>query len=154
VLIFVLALNNFAVPTLLQTKVYPAEIWLTFNTRFDYMETLRLSWPLIAGPLLLIYCFRSPGVWFSHRNREFDPGLLRQRLGKVGVLTSGFVLAALLAVSLLLPLGQLLFSARMWAEFVPAIQAAADGLGNSFMFAAGSALAVLAVGIGLRKWKW
>jgi ABC-type Fe3+ transport system permease subunit len=35
VLTFVLALNNFAVPAILQTKVLPDEMWVQFNTKFD-----------------------------------------------------------------------------------------------------------------------
>ena len=35
VLTFVLALNNFAVPAILQVKVFPAEMWVRFNTTFD-----------------------------------------------------------------------------------------------------------------------
>ena len=34
-LTFVLALNNFAVPAILQVKVFPAEMWVRFNTTFD-----------------------------------------------------------------------------------------------------------------------
>jgi len=30
-----LALNNFAVPAILQVKVFPAEMWVRFNTTFD-----------------------------------------------------------------------------------------------------------------------
>src|SRR5690242_15685130 len=53
VLTFVLALNNFAVPAILQIKVFPAEMWVRFNTAFDTVGALKLSWPLIVGPLLL-----------------------------------------------------------------------------------------------------
>jgi len=47
VLTFVLALNNFAVPAILQTKVFPDEVWIRFNTTFDTMGAIKLSWPLI-----------------------------------------------------------------------------------------------------------
>jgi len=35
VITFVLALNNFAVPAILQVKVFPAETWVRFSTTFD-----------------------------------------------------------------------------------------------------------------------
>ena len=57
ILTLVLTLNNFAVPAILQVKVFPAEIWVRFNTTFDYGAALALSWPLILGPLLLVLCF-------------------------------------------------------------------------------------------------
>src|SRR3954470_11156584 len=61
VVTFVLALNNFAVPAILQSKVFPAEVWIAFNTSFDTSAALKLSWPLIVAPLLLL-------VWLSRRN--------------------------------------------------------------------------------------
>ena len=52
-LTFVLALNNFAVPAILQTKVFPDEVWIRFNTTFDTMGAIGLSWPLILVPLMI-----------------------------------------------------------------------------------------------------
>ena len=52
-LTFVLAMNNFAVPAILQVKVLPAEMWVRFNTTFDTPGALRLAWPLAAAPLAL-----------------------------------------------------------------------------------------------------
>src|SRR5436309_5051132 len=60
VLTFVLALNNFAVPAILQVKVLPAEIWVRFSTNFDTLGALRLSWPLLVAPLLML-------IWFARR---------------------------------------------------------------------------------------
>jgi hypothetical protein len=69
-LIFVLALNNFAVPAILQTKVLPDELWVQFNTTFferpdggfDLVRMLRLSLPLIIAPVLLLAMFSRRGV--------------------------------------------------------------------------------------------
>src|SRR5207247_1928775 len=81
VLTFVLALNNFAVPAILQVKVFPAEIWVRFNTTFDTLGALRLSWPLIMAPLLLL-------LWLSGRELPWPriegvvpAKLFRQHLG-------------------------------------------------------------------------
>jgi len=41
--------HNFAVPAILQVKVFPAEVWVRFNTSFDTLGALRLSWPLVLG---------------------------------------------------------------------------------------------------------
>src|SRR5207245_7973178 len=60
VLTFVLALNNFAVPAILQVKVFPAEMWVRFSTAFDTVGALRLSCPLVIAPLLLL-------IWFARR---------------------------------------------------------------------------------------
>src|SRR5207249_2755525 len=50
VLTFVLALSNFAVPAILQVNVFPAAIWVRFNTTIDTLGALRLSWPLVLAP--------------------------------------------------------------------------------------------------------
>ena len=66
VLIFVLAFNNFAVPSILQTKVFPAELWVSFNTTFDYRAAVQLSWPMLVMPvLLLIWLASSAFRWFT-----------------------------------------------------------------------------------------
>ena len=69
VLTFALAFNNFAVPAILQTKVFPAELWVSFNTTFNYTEALKLSWPQLALPLVIL-------VWLSRRAFEWP------RIGK------------------------------------------------------------------------
>ena len=153
-LIFVLALNNFSVPALLQTKVYPAEVWLSFNTRFDYLEAVRLSWPLVLAPLLLLAFFRSHPVRFARRGTALEEGLLGERLGVFTKAAGGGAVSVLMVLSLLLPLGQLLFSPRMWSEFFPAFAAARNGFANSILFASSSALLVLFLGILLRKSRW
>ncbi len=43
VLTFILTLNNFAVPALLQIKVYTASLWVSFNTTFDYRAAFRVE---------------------------------------------------------------------------------------------------------------
>src|SRR5438445_2531997 len=60
VLTFVLALNNFAVPAILQVKVFPVEVWVRFSTTFKTLGALQLSWPLVLAPLLLL-------IWFARR---------------------------------------------------------------------------------------
>src|SRR5258706_6409790 len=54
-LVFVLALNNFAVPALLQVRVLPAQIWIQFETKLDPVAALVAAWPLLAAPLLLLF---------------------------------------------------------------------------------------------------
>src|SRR5436190_22593663 len=53
VLTFVLALNNFAVPAILQVKVFPVEVWVEFNNNLKIGAALTMSWPLVLAPLLL-----------------------------------------------------------------------------------------------------
>src|SRR6266853_681322 len=65
VLTFVLALNNFAVPAILQVKVFPAEVWVRFNTTFNALGALRLSWPLVLAPLPLLELLSLKRTWIE-----------------------------------------------------------------------------------------
>src|SRR5207245_9851780 len=65
VLTFVLVLNNFAVPAILQVKVFPAEIWVRFSTNFSYKAALALSWPLLVAPLLPLLLLRRGQLHWS-----------------------------------------------------------------------------------------
>src|SRR4051812_14618541 len=59
-LAFILCLNNFAVPAILQVKVAPAEAWIRFNTEFDTVGAIKASWLNILLPVVVLF-------WFSGR---------------------------------------------------------------------------------------
>ena len=90
VVTFVLALNNFAVPALLQVKVYPAEVWVQFNTTFDYTAALRLSWPLVAAPLVLLGWLRHREVAWPRAAGPVPPRLFQRQLGRPWDWSAGF----------------------------------------------------------------
>jgi ABC-type Fe3+ transport system permease subunit len=50
VLTFVLALNNFAIPVILQVPVFPEELWLAFTTRLNDTGAWAAAWPLVVVP--------------------------------------------------------------------------------------------------------
>ncbi|HWI58355.1 MAG TPA: hypothetical protein VNZ22_14100, partial [Bacillota bacterium] len=116
VLTFVLALNNFAVPALLQVKVSPAEIWVHFSTSFDTLGALVLSWPLVLGPLLLLLRFSRREFPWPRREAPVAPKLLRQQLGRAWFGASGVATLLLCVLSVGLPLFQLLALHRTWTE--------------------------------------
>ena len=60
-LVFILALNNFSVPSILQVKVYSAELWIKFSTVFDYASVIRFSIPLVIAPALFLLAWRRRG---------------------------------------------------------------------------------------------
>jgi DNA-binding beta-propeller fold protein YncE/ABC-type spermidine/putrescine transport system permease subunit II len=153
-LCFVLALNNFSIPTLLQTKVYSEEVWLNFSTDFQYFEALRLSWPLIVAPLLLLWAIHFRATRFEFRTSQFSWKMYRARAGSAFLLLTGAVTVALLAISLVLPLFQILSSPRTWSQFWPSMEAGTDALWNSVLFAGGSALCIMGLTIPLRNFLW
>ena len=83
VLTFVLAMNNFAVPSILQVKTFPAEVWVRFNTSFDTLGALTMSWPMIVIPVLAIWWFTRRGVPWPHLQLTVPPALFRRQLGPV-----------------------------------------------------------------------
>jgi ABC-type Fe3+ transport system permease subunit/DNA-binding beta-propeller fold protein YncE len=152
VLTFVLALNNFAVPALLQVKVFPAEAWVDFNATFDSLGSLKTSWPMILVPVLLLIWFRKREVAWPQVESPVTAKLFRQQLGATWSRVCGVVTVLLVAVSLGLPLAQLATTGRTWSELPNAIAAGQSAMWNSLMLAAASA--TLCVVLGLIGWRW
>jgi ABC-type Fe3+ transport system permease subunit/DNA-binding beta-propeller fold protein YncE len=151
VITFVLALNNFAVPAILQVKVFPAETWVSFNTKFDYAEALQLGWPLIVCPLVLLFIFRNQQVSFGWKSEGASGALFRRSLGQNLFWISALITIVVAFFSLAIPLAQLAGSARTRREFWPAVLAGQSAITYSLLFAALTATAVLA--FALLTWR-
>ncbi len=164
---FVLTLNQFSVPALLQVKVLPAQVWIGFNTTFRYADALQAAWPMIVIALVAIWLVSgsrwteprcgsvasrsAAGTVWSWSGLKIDAALWKRRLGP------GFaglsLLASLLAVglSVVLPLGQLAFDSRAWADLVPAIQAGQGAIVTSLVLSAVTATVLVALGAALMR---
>ncbi len=152
ILTFVLNLNNFAVPAILQVKVFPAEIWVRFNTTFDYPSALRLSWPLVLAPLVLVWFFRGNQASWSWSAHPPSARVVRQQLGPGWSVAGGAAGWALLAFSLGAPAWQLGASARTWRDFWPAIAAGPWAAPHSLGYAAAAATVVTL--FAFLTWRW
>jgi ABC-type Fe3+ transport system permease subunit/DNA-binding beta-propeller fold protein YncE len=150
VVTFVLALNNFAVPSILQVKVFPAEIWVNFNTTFDYMTALRLCWPMVLAPLLLVWWMRRVETPWGWRADKAAPEVFRGRLGGLWTLSACVALATIF-FSVGIPLGHLAGSPGTWNELVPALAAGQAAFWHSAVFA--SVSATLVIGLALVTWR-
>jgi ABC-type Fe3+ transport system permease subunit/DNA-binding beta-propeller fold protein YncE len=151
VITFVLALNNFAVPSIMQVKVLPAEMWVKFNTALDSAGALRMSWPLIAAPLIVIaLCWRQGVRWPWLRSA--GPALVKRQLGAVWFRGCGVFTIVLGLISVGVPLYQVGSLQRTWTELPGAVAAGQSAIWNSVLLAAAGAtsVAVLAVGTGMR----
>lgn len=159
VITFALALNNFAVPAILQVKVFPAEVWVQFNTSLDALAALRMSWPLILGPALLIFFLRGEAIpWPRESANDLGPQLSRQ-LGPFWLGASQVVCAVVLGLSLFVPLAQIVFNTRTWKEFLPALAAGQSALAHSVFYAATAAVVTVGCGVLLMRvrglgWLW
>ena len=156
---FALAINNFSVPAILQVKVFPAEVWVQFNTNLDARAALRLSWPLVLTPLLLIFFLRRTAIlWPRVSTSDIAPALRRQ-LGSTWFGIGATVCAFALVCSLLVPLAQLAGHTRTWSEFMPAFVAGQSAVLNSLLYAVSAALFTVTLGAVLVRvaglgWLW
>jgi iron(III) transport system permease protein len=151
ILTFVLALNNFAVPAILQVKVFPAEIWVRFNTTFDYASAIQLSWPLILAPFLLVMALRRRDTAWNWR-ADLPTTLAFRR--QTGTTTRAFAAALTLFVATMsvgVPLWQLIASPLTWQQFWPALAAGQFAILHSLEFA--SASATLVIILSLLAWR-
>jgi iron(III) transport system permease protein len=151
ILTFVLALNNFAVPVILQVRVFPEEIWLAFTTRLDEEGAWAAAWPMVAAPLLLLALWRRTDIPWPRLEGTPAAGFIRRQLGGGGWWTCGAGTMILLALSVGFPLTQLVASPRTWSELPNLFRAAPDVIWNSFAFAAVSAS--FGVAAGLATWR-
>lgn len=141
-LTFVLALNHFTVPVLLQVRVLPAEVWLRFNTNLDAPGALLAGLPLILAPLiLLLWLWRREVSWPRTEGSAFG-SLLRSRLGGFWRVASA-VTTITLALSLLLPLGHLLVDPQTWKSIGSAIATGKPAAGASLQYSLLAATLVL-----------
>ncbi len=159
ILIFVLALNNMAVPAILQTKVFPVAVWLKFNTTYEFGSALWLSMPMVIAPLLLLIWLRGGNIPWPRRYGEASPEVFRRQLGPAWVGPAAGFTVILLIVSVVLPLGEILLTSRTWSELDSVWSVARNALGNSIVYSVGAATLCLTlallfwwVPIGLGLW--
>jgi len=152
VLTFVLAMNNFAVPAILQVKVYPAEIWVNFNTMFDYNAALKMCWPMVLAPLLLVLVLRRSDVVWNWRADAAPARIFRSQTGKAWFWSSAVVLVLAIFFSFWIPLFHLMTSRLTWSELWPAFAAGQTALLNSGLLSV--VVATLVVAVAVLTWRW
>lgn len=153
-LTFVLALGNFAVPAILQVKVFSAEVWLRFSTNLDHAGALLASLPLVVAPLLLLWWLRQHDVAWPRWQPVLPPAVLRRALGRTWMTACGTIAALASIAAVGVPVARLLTDARTWTQLAPAVAAGTPAIVTSFALAAGAATVVLAAGVILRSHRW
>ena len=152
---FVLALNHFAVPAILQVKVFPAEIWLKLSTQLDASGAGTMSAPLIALSLcgLLLLRARRNEVAWPAKEGAAPAGTVRVQLGPVfwfcavaTILVIGF--------SVIIPLAQVALDAKAWRELPAVFNATSASFRISFLYAAAAATACAVLAACLWRWRF
>ena len=147
IITFGLTLNNFAVPAILQVKVFPAELWVNFNTTFDYKSALILSWPMVVVPLLLLLAFRGKKIASFEKRREIPSAQSRRQLGKSWFSFCGLIGITAIFFSAILPLSQLVLASSTWVHLFGAVTAGTSALVHSVLFATLAATTIVAVSV-------
>ncbi len=151
VLTFVLALNNFAIPAILQVKVLPVEIWLRFSTQYDVTGALVASLPVVVAPVALLLWLRRRDVAWPRWQPRLPAALFRRCLGG-GWFALAVGLAGLaVGLALVLPLGRLVSDPRTWNQLGPALAAGRAAVGASVFFSGVAAVLVAGLGWGVRR---
>ncbi len=123
VLTVMLALGQFAVPALFQAKVWTAEVWVEFSTRFDAVAALRKAVPMALVLMTLAFWISrrawawpgaGRGAWAMTRRSVGGDGLGRLRIAAAGLSV------LVVGVSLALPVGLAMTQGRAWTELIPA----------------------------------
>lgn len=146
VLTFVLALNNFSVPVILQVPVFAEELWLAFTTRLNDAGAWAAAGPLVAAPLALLLLLRRAEIAWPRLQGSAPSRALRRQLGPVWSRLALLGALVLILLSTGLPLTQLAARARTWAELPNLFRAAPDVIWNSFAYAAAAATLAMAAG--------
>jgi iron(III) transport system permease protein len=152
VVTFALALNQFSIPAILQVKVLPVEFWIRFSTNLRADQAFAACWPLIVVPFAAWLVLKQVDFSWASETGPVPARAFRQQFGRVPLIVAGTVTFVAIALSVGLPLGQLLGSKRTWTELPVVIGAALPVIKNTFLFAAVAAL--LVVVLGLLIWRF
>ena len=150
-LVIAVSLGNFAVPHVLQCRLYTMEIYLRLANYFDHAGALWAGLPLVAAGVLV-----AVGIALAERRTRYaspEPASppVPVRLGRKAWPLGG-LLILYLGASGLLPLAAMVYECRSAANFLEAISAAAEETQNTLWIgAAASALAALA-GLAVGIW--
>jgi iron(III) transport system permease protein len=150
-LTFVLALNTFAVPVILQVPVFPEELWLAFTTRLNHAGAWTAAVPMVLTPLLALLLVRRGEIMWPRTQGTASADLVRRQLGSPLFGACAALSVALITLALFAPIAQLAGSGRTWAELPNLFRAAPDVIWNSFAYAA--AAATVCVACGLATWR-
>lgn len=150
---FVLALNHFTIPALLQTKVYSADVWVQFNSTFNYAEAVKIGWPLIVAPaLMLLGIPKQIEVWGARK--PLSSGRFAESLGAGWRISIGIISVGLLLASVAFPLAHLFSSSNAWKQLGPVFAAGHPAFSASLITSVAAASGAVVIALLLAKRKW
>ena len=144
--IFVLAISEFGVPSLLRVRVFTTEVFTAFAAQYDFGRATALSAPLLCLALIIAVALKlTIGEGLLTTRRSMHPGLSFS-LGRWRAVAL-ILIAIVLALSVVLPLSALATEARGIGPIIAAAQASTRAITNSIVLSLFSAC--LIVGLSL-----
>lgn len=146
-LAFALALGNFAVPNVLQCRLYPIEIYLRLTNYLDRTGAVEAAAPLVAASLLATAL-----VVLAERKRAYAAAATAPALAPIELGRKAWLVGALLTIYLTLscaaPLAAMIWQCRSIGDFTAALREAAPETENTLWIGlATAALAAAAAGV-------
>lgn len=143
---FALGLGNFAVPHVLQCRLFPIEIYLRLTNYLDRGGAAHMALMLLAAALSAVVALA-----FIEWRREYSSAggqssLMRIELGR-GVWPVSLVLSGYLCLTIVLPVAALVVECGTVTHFVTASRATAPETANSLRTASLAALLALVSGM-------
>ncbi len=141
-LVFIFAISNYAVPSLLRVNTYPVEIFIQFGAFYDYGAAFAGMIPLIVISLVLLLLHR---VIMGQRSYVVIGGRARKteilksrRLSIIGLVFSSL----LIGIAGIIPVFSLIMRAGSPHTFLAAFRTSGGTILFTFLLAAGSSLII------------
>jgi iron(III) transport system permease protein len=150
--IFVLVLSEFGVPSLLRVRVYTTEVFTAFAALYDFGAATALAVPLLLVTVIVTVTIKLViGERFISVRRSIHPPLTMV-LGRWRVLAIGGAVFVL-AVSVVLPLMALAYEAGNVQRVSSTLKGSRDAIINSLSLAAIAATLIVFLATFLGHWR-
>jgi len=150
--VFVLALSEFGVPSLLRVRVYTTEVFTAFAALYDFGAATALAVPLLLVTIIVTIIIKFViGERFLSARRSIHPPLMMAP-GRGRAIASGFAVFVI-AVSVVLPLIALANEAGNVQRVFSNLNGSRDAIINSLSLAAIAATLIVFLATFLGYWR-
>lgn len=150
--IFVLALSEFGVPSLLRVRVYTTEVFTAFAAFYDFGAATALAVPLLIVTIIVTVIIKLViGERFISARRSIHPPLMMAP-GRGRAIAAGLAVFVL-AISVVLPLMALAYEAGNVQRVSSSLNGSRDAIINSLSLAAIAATLIVCLATFLGYWR-
>lgn len=151
---FVLAINQFSIPTILQVQVVTDELWIALNNRLDAGEAWLLSLPQLVLTASLLVWMLGPVTQWRPNHEPLTAGRLRILIGPIPHAVALGTFGAGTLLGLIWPFAALVLAPATWSGLPSAFTAGLPALAQSVLNATAAATLILGISIALARRRW